>query len=96
MKDRLSGITAVVDDHSISTVIKTALFSECLCNEKQMPDKLSVHMFDAMDIPYMFFGHDQDMDRRLWVDILECNGVLIFVDQLGGHRLFDDLAEDAV
>jgi len=96
MKDRLSGITAVVDDHPIATIIEPALFSKRLRNEEQMPDELAVYVFNTVNVLDMLFRHDQNMDRRLRVDILECDSMFVFVDQFGGHLFFDYLAEDAV
>jgi hypothetical protein len=96
MKDCLSGFAAVVDDHPIAIIIEPARFSKRLRNKKQMPDELAIYVFDTVDVPDMLFRHYQDMDWRLRVDILECDSMLVFVDQFGGHFFFDDLAENTV
>jgi hypothetical protein len=36
------------------------------------------------------------MDRRLRINIFECDSMLVFVNQFGGHLFFDDLAENTV
>ena len=96
MKDRLSDFAAVVDNQPISIIVEPALFSKRLRNKEQMPDELAVYMFDAVDVSDMLFRNNQDMDRRLRVDILECDSMLVFVDQFGGHLFFNNSAEDAV
>lgn len=96
MKDGLPGIAAVIDDQSVAAFIKPAFFPERLCDKEQMPNKLPIDLFNTMDIPDMIFWHDQDMRWRLRIDVLECDGVVIFMDQFGGNLFLDDLAEDAV
>jgi len=96
MKDGLTGIAAVVDDQPVATFVKPAFFSERLSDKEQVSDKLPFDLCDTVDVPDMLFGHDQNVRRRLWINVIECDGMLIFVDQLGGYLFFNDLAEYAV
>jgi hypothetical protein len=58
MKDCLSSFATVVDDHPIAIIIEPVFFSKRLRNKEQMPDELAVYMFDAVDVPDMFFRHN--------------------------------------
>ena len=44
----------------------------------------------------MPLGNDEDMSRRLRVDVLEGKGALVFVDLLAGYFALNDFAEQAV
>ena len=64
MKDGLSGIAAVVYDHPVAAFVEPALFSEYLSDNEQMPNKLPIDLFDAVDVLDMLFWHDQNVRRR--------------------------------
>ena len=96
VKDGLPGVAAVVNDHSISGLIEPELFSEHLCNKEQMADQFPVVRLNAVDVSNMFFRHDQDMCRRLGIDVHERNGMFIFVNIFHGGLFFYDLAEYAL
>jgi hypothetical protein len=43
----------------------------------------------------MTFGNDQDMDRRLGIDIAKCQRMLILKHNIGGNSPFNNPAEQA-
>ena len=96
VKDRLSGIAAVVDDHPIAAFFESTLFSNRLRDEKEMSNKLSISLCYAVDVLNMLFGNDQDVGRGLRIDVFDRDGMFILMNQLGRNLIPNDLAEDAV
>jgi hypothetical protein len=96
MKDRLAGIMAVVDDHPVTAFIKAPFRGDGLGDKEQMPNELTIRDNETVNIVNVFFRHDERMDRRLGIDVLKSDRVLIFVDDRGGNLFLDDLAKQAV
>ena len=96
MKDCLSRIAAIIDDHAVTARIEPPFFSKRLRDIEKMPDTLSVFLRNTVNIPNVLFRYNQDMSRCLWINILEGDGLLIFEDNLCRNVLFDDLAENAI
>jgi hypothetical protein len=44
----------------------------------------------------MFLGHDEDMRRRLRIDVFERESVFVFVDFPGGNFTGNDTAKQAI
>ena len=95
MENRLAGITAVVDDHPVAALIKPLFGSYGLGNKEQVPDYFTVRDNKTVDVGDMFFRHNEHMDRRLRIDVLKGDRVLVLVDDLCGDLFFDDLAKQA-
>ena len=96
VKNGLTGIPAVIDDHSIAAPFKTVLLGECLSDEEKMADVLAVAFLHGMDISEVLFRYDKDVHRRLGIDIGERDGPLVLVQDPGRQPLLNDLAEQAV
>ena len=96
MENRLSGVKAVIDDHPVTALIKTLFGSDGLGNKEQVPDELTVRDNKTVNVGNMFFRHDERMDRRLGIDVLKSDRMLIFVDYCCGDFSRDDLAKQAV
>jgi hypothetical protein len=96
MENRLSGIMAVIDDHTVTAFIKTPFGGDGPGNKEQVTDELSVRDNKTVNVGDMFFRHDERMDRRLGIDVLKSDRVFILVDDCCGDLFFDDLAKQAV
>ena len=96
MKNRLPGIPAVIDDQAVPSRVKPQHFGKISGDEKQMTDKFTVFRVHALNVFDMFFGHNQDVCRRLRVDIFEGNGHLIAVYEFRRDLAINDLAKKAV
>jgi len=96
MKHRLSRVPSVVNDHPVTMSLETAFLGDLLGDEEQMADHLAVRLLHAVDVRDVHFWNDQDMCRRLGVQVLEGDGEMILVHQLRRDLLCDYLAEDAV
>ncbi len=93
VKDRLSGITAVVDDETVAFFFQTFIPCDRLSDQKKTSNVYRIFVFHAMDIVKVILGDDQDMDGRLRIDVLECNGCRILKYDGGGDLLLDDPAK---
>jgi len=96
MENRLTSVPSVVDHHSITALIKPFLCCDGLCYEKEMANDLPVRNCYPMNISNMFFGNDQHVNRRLGIQILERQGMLVLVDDPCGDLFFYDLAKNAL
>jgi hypothetical protein len=96
MKNRLSGIKAVIDDHPVAAFIKTPFGGDGFCNKEQVPDELTIRDNETVNVGNMFLRHDERMDRRLGIDVLKSDRMLIFVDDCCGDLFLDDLTKQAV
>jgi len=82
MKNRLPGISSIVDDQTISSLFKTPRFGKISGDEEQVSDKPSVLFVHALYIRDMFIGNDQDMRRRLPIDVFECDDLIVAIYEL--------------
>jgi len=96
MEHGLSCILPVIDDHPVTALIKAPFGSDGLGNKEQVPDELTVRDNKTVNVGNMFFRHDERMDRRLGIDVLKSDRMLIFVDYCCGDLSLDDAAKQAV
>lgn len=96
MKNGLTGIRTVIDDHPVTILIKPPFGSNGLGYEEQVPDDFAVSHDDTVNIGDMFFRHNESMDRRLGIEVLKGDRVLVFEDDLCRDLLLYDVAKQAV
>jgi hypothetical protein len=96
MKNRLAGVPTVVDHEPITASLEAPLLRDILRDQEQMPDLFLIYWFHAVNIRDMLFRNNKDMRRRLRIDILESDGMIILIHKLCRDRFLDDLAEDAI
>jgi len=84
MEDGLPCVASVVNDHPIAVLIEPEFFSESLRDKEQMSYELPVGVLDTVDVPNMFFRDDQNMGRRLGIDVREGKGVIVLVQEFCG------------
>lgn len=92
----LSSIKAVVDDHPITALIETLLRSYGLGNKEEVANEFTVCNGDAVDVSDMFFWHNKRVNRRLGIEVLEGDCVLILVEKCCRDFFLDDLAKKTV
>lgn len=95
MKDGLSGIPTIVDDHTVSAALKSPFLGKILRNIEEVSYHLSIIPLHTMDISDVFFGNYQNMRRRLRIDIHEGNGKIVLMYELCRNLFLDNLAKDA-
>jgi hypothetical protein len=96
MKYRLSGVPSVVDDQAVSVLCKPHLPRKVLRDKEQMSNEFPVICVHALYVRNMFIGHDQDMRRRLRIDIFEGNSPVIAVYELGWDLATGDHAKKTI
>jgi len=87
---------SIIDDHPVSALIEPFFNGNGFGNKEQMSDELAVCYRNTVNIGYMFFRNNENMYRRLGIEVLKGNSMIIFMDDLCGYLFFYDLAEDAV
>lgn len=92
----LSSIKAVVDDHPITALIETFLRSYGLGNKEEMANKFAVRNGYAVDVSNMFFWHNKRVNRRLGIEVLEGDCVLVLMENRCRDFFLDDLAKNTV
>ena len=96
MEYGLSCIKAVVDDHPITTLIKPFPRSNGLGNKEEVANELAVRNGDAMDVSDVFFWHNERVNRRLGIEVLKGDSVLVLVDDHCRDFFPDDVAKNTV
>lgn len=92
----LSRVKAVVDDHPITARIETFLRSNGLGNKEEVANEFTVRHGDAVDAGDMFFWHNERVNRRLGIEVLKGDCVLIFVENRCRDFFLDDPAKNTV
>src|SRR3990172_9803434 len=92
----LAGAVAVVNDHPVAALFKAFLGGDFPRDKEEVSHELPVRHGDAVNVRDMLFGNDERVDRRLGIDVLEGDRMLVLVDDRGRDLLFDDPAENAV
>ncbi len=95
VKDRLPGARAHVEHGSVA-ILDAALPSDLRSRELAVPDQLSVFGHGFFQPVNVLLGNDQHMGWSLWVDIVEREGMLVFVDFFGGDFPANDAAKQTV
>ena len=96
MKDCLTRSAIRVEQRTVAGLRKPAL----LCDERGAADELADNLIvfgpdviERRDVP---LRHDQDVRRRLRVDVVERENAIVLVDDARGYLPLDDFAEQAV
>ena len=95
MEDSLSCIAPDIGHNSIPGIRQTLPVCDLLTEQQEAGKKVTVFMHGIMQRGDMAFGNDQDMDRRLGIDIAKCQRMLILKHNIGGNSPFNNPAEQA-
>src|ERR1035437_5920929 len=95
MKHGLPGAAAVVDDRTI-TVGQLALSGELCSHQLQAPEHCRVLSRGIGERNDVLPRTNQDVGRRLRMDVLKREDCLVLVHQLCGNFFSADLAEQAI
>jgi len=94
MVDRLAAVGAGVDDQAVA-VGKVLCAGDFAGGVEELAEALGVVLRGVRVRSDVVFGDDEDVDRRLRIDVGEGEGVLVLVDAGGGDFAGDDFAEEA-
>ena len=91
----LAAIVSGVDDHAIAS-IQLLPSGDLCCHSHEMPQQRSVLGQRLRLRRDVLFGNNQQVRRRLRVDIGKADAEFILVHSIGGDGAGDDFAEQAV
>ena len=94
--DRLAAIPTLVYDQAIPGVLETEVTGDIRGHHEEMPGQRRARLIDFGDTTEVARGDYQDMGRRLRSQIMECDGVVVSMENLRGDFTVRDPAEDAV
>lgn len=83
-------------DHDAKTVVEMLLLSDFIRRQEEFAEKFSVCGAGVSKRGHMSFGDDQQVDRRLWINVWKCEDILILVDARDRNYTLSDLAEEAI
>jgi hypothetical protein len=95
MIDGLSAVRASVDNES-KTVVEVLQLCNFLCCEKQFTEKFRFGCGRVCDGSEVSLGDDQDMHRRLWMDVWKREHGIVLIQARDRDRTVGDLAEEAI
>ena len=83
VRHRLAGIRTVVQDQPKARLCESLPARNLSRLQEQVTQHFLVLRCGIGDPRDGLPGHDEDVDRRAWLDILESDHVLVFVNELG-------------
>ncbi len=92
----LAGIRPVVDDHPIATIVEARPFGHVGGQRQELSRNRLPVRSEIAEGGHMPARRDQQVDRRLRLDVSKGDGAGGFADELGAEVAPDDPAEDAV
>ena len=93
--DGLAAVVAGVDDQAVAVGEAVGAGEVCRYGG-EMAEEGGVFFRDVGERGEVLFGDDEEVGGGLRVDVGEGEGVVVFVEALGGDGAGDDLAEEAV
>lgn len=95
MIDGLPAVGAGVD-YEAETVVEVLPLSDIFRCEEKFAKQLGIARGGVCEGSEVSLGDDQDMHRRLWMDVGKSKHVIIFEQTCHGNCARGDLAEEAV
>jgi len=95
VKHRLSSVATNIKNSAV------AVFDSALARDVCRHKMTSAHQFSILYLCFfqtadVFLGNDEHMGWSLWIDVVECIGVLVFIDFFGGDFATNNSAEQTV
>lgn len=96
VKDALSGPDAAVDRDAEAALRYPMLFGQSIGNAEHLPDQLVIFNRRIEERGDVLTRHDQEMDRRSRIDVLESDDTAVLIDEFALNLAFDNPAEQTV
>ena len=93
MKNRLASVGVNVDHRSIALLSDTGLVRNLCGNLEHVGQECRIFGTDVVQRRDVLLRADQDVHRRLRMNVVKCVHSIVFVDGPGGQFMFRDLAE---
>ena len=95
VKDGLTGSRAVVNHNAITARLNSALVSEFCCNAQQVPNQSFIFGSHGIELLEVNTRHDQQVNRGLWMEVLNRDCAVVLIDDFARCFPPDDLTENA-
>jgi hypothetical protein len=79
-----------------SVAIKASFFGDLISGQEKVGGDGGAITSYACCIFGMQCGHEQNMSWCLWIQIIECNNIMVSINNIGRDLTFNNFAEDAV
>ena len=83
MPDRLSGVCIAVNNTAVAPVRDALRFGNIPRDQMQAANEFGVVVIQIIERGDVLFGNNQKMNRRLWIDVLESQNIIIFIQCIG-------------
>jgi hypothetical protein len=93
MEHGLPRISAGVRDDSVAGLRQSLLLRNIRTGHEEPSQEVAVLITAILHCCHMRFGDDERMDRRLRVNIVEGQRVLVLVHDFGGNGFLDNFAK---
>ena len=90
--DGLPSVGTLIENNPIS-MAEAMLFRNHLCRIKDMG--VVAGFFDRCGSGYFGSGCDDDMDRRLGIDVEKCHDMIVFINDRARNFAVDNLGEES-
>lgn len=89
----LAAVAADVRHHAIA-VAQPFRLCQAANHQEKMPDQRPIDVFDVVDRHDLLLRYDQDVRRRLRLNVAKRQTVFVFMENVGGNFAIDDSLED--
>ena len=96
VKDFLARVGPPVQDEPVSSFVDPRLLSEAGGHPDHAAERRLVRVGHVCDGRYGLVGDDENMGRRLGLDVPKRSHQLVLIDEIGGNIPANDLREDRV
>ena len=96
MKDSLPGLGVAIEDRSISAIGDAVLGCQSRGSPHHLSNDAIVTMCQVVHARDVAPGHDQDVHRRLRIDVLEGDEAIVRIDDIPGNLTSNDSAKEAI
>src|SRR6476620_2442897 len=94
MRDTLTGVRSAVDYDAIAALICLEVACHLCRGQDQLAEEILIRLVSLSKSRDDAFRHNQDMQRRLRVDVLESDHVIIFENDFRWNFPCDDFLEE--
>jgi hypothetical protein len=94
MGHRLAAISSIVNHEPVAGLVQSQLGCDAGRGEEKVAEQCLVSALSLTNSSEVFFGNDQDMNRRLGGDIMKGEDLLVFIGDLGRNLARNDLLKN--
>jgi hypothetical protein len=95
MGDGLASIASDVHDNAVP-ILEAEFLCEVADRQEQLTQEGAIVVTGMGDRLDLLFRDDQDMDGRLGIDVVECQNLVVFIDDAGRDFFIDDAFEESL